>query len=229
MYCRKCHKQSPDNFVTCAYCGAKLKTEKKKEPSTFVKKEKIKINIPLKNVVIILIALALIISVFATVTALITGSKPEKVVKNFTRSIETSDEELYYSLYDDAIKEYKKENRFYGEEETFEEMVSVVPQSNEFYIKQCGENFELTYSIDSYKTLSQEELEDFNKILESGFSYVELPNRVDILNVQIVATGEKGEYTTVYNDFYCMKIKGKWYKVDKTVYTEYEKGNQTTT
>ncbi len=223
LYCRKCHKQSPDNFVTCAYCGAKLKTEKKKEPSAFVKKEKVKINISLKHTVIVLIALALFISLCAIVTALITGSKPEKVVKNFTRSIQTVDEELYYSLYDDAIKEYKKENRYYGEEETFENMVSVVAESNEFYVEKCGEGYELSYVINSYNTLDETELENFKKVLESEFFYVELPNRVDMLNVEITATGENGEYITVYSDFYCMKIKGKWYKVDKTIYTEYEK------
>ena len=37
--------------------------------------------------------------------------------------------------------------------------------------------------------------------------------------------GEKGEYTSIYKDFWCMKIKGKWYKVDKAVYTEFEKLN----
>ena len=49
MYCDKCHKQSPDNFVTCAYCGAKLKSPKKKEPSKFIKKREFKFNLPLKN------------------------------------------------------------------------------------------------------------------------------------------------------------------------------------
>ena len=223
LYCRKCHRQSPENFVTCAYCGAKLKVDKKKEPTVFVKKKKSRLNISFKNVVVISIAVAIVISLCAVVTAIITGSKPERVVKDFTKAIQNNNEKLYFSLYDEEIIEYKKDNLYFGDEETFENMVSAVKESDDFYTKICGEDYEITYSINSYETLSDSQLEQFNKVLESGFSYVQLPKRVDILNLEIVAEGEKGEYKSVYGDFYCMKIKGKWYKVDKTVCSEYEK------
>lgn len=223
LYCRKCHKQSPENFVTCAYCGAKLKVEKKKAPTTFVKKEKKIFKISFKNVVIASIAVATVIALCAIVTAAITGSKPESVVKVFTKAIQNKDEELYFSLYDDGIIDYKKENRYYGDEETFENMVAAVKESNDFYTEKCGEDYELEYTITGFKTLSEADLQIFNDILQTSFSYVKLSSRVEILSLEVRAEGEKGEYTSIYTDFYCMKIKGKWYKVDKSVSLEYEK------
>ncbi len=223
MYSPKCHKQSPENFVNCAYCGAKLKPEKKKQPSVFVKKERLKIKLSFKTVISVLMIFAVVITVAAIFTATVTGSKPERVVRNFIQSIQKQDEKLFYSLYDEGIKEYKKENRYYGEDETFLNMVSPMSESNEFYTANCGENYRLTYSVKAFETLNDEDLLLFNEMLENDFSYIMLPSRVDLLNVEITAKGEKGEYKSVYNDFLCMKIKGKWYKADKTVFTEYEK------
>lgn len=223
MYCSKCHKQSPENFVTCAYCGAKLKPEKKKQPSVFIKKERFKIKVSFKTVVASLMIFAVVLTIAAIITATVTGSKPEKVVRSFIQSIQKQDEKLFYSLYDEGIKEYKKENRYYGDDETFFNMVSPMSESHLFYQEKCGEDYKLTYSVKAFETLSEEDLELFNEMLEKDFSYIKLPSRVDLLNVEITAKGEKGEYKSVYNDFLCMKIKGKWYKADKTVYTEYEK------
>lgn len=223
MYCHNCHKRSPENFQNCAYCGAKLAPEKKKLQSTFIKKENFKFKVPFKALVVALLVFATVISVAAIFTATVTGSKPEKVVRNFIRSVQTQDEKLFYSLYDEGIKEYKKENRYYGDEETFKNMVLPVSESHEFYKEKCGEDYKLTYSIKEFQTIDDEQLQIFTEMLETDFSYIKLPSRVDLLSVEITAKGEKGEYKSVYNDFWCMKIKGKWYKVDKTVYTDYEK------
>ncbi len=223
MYCRKCHKQSPDNFVNCAYCGAKLNQPKKKVPTAFVKKKQVKGKPSFKTLVASAFIFAVALSVAAILTAVFTGSKPEKIVKNFTSAIETKNENLYYSLFDDDIKEYKKENRYFADEETFENMVSPMYESVDFYTEKCGEDYKLSYTITSSKTLSEAELKDFTECLEKGFSYIKMPSRVELLGVNITVKGDKGEYQSIYNDFWCMKIKGKWYKVDKAVYTEYEK------
>lgn len=228
MYCDKCHKQSPDNFVTCAYCGAKLNSPKKKEPSKFIKKREVKLNFSLKNRIIALVIFAAVLVVVAVVTVSFTGSKPEKVVKNFVKATQTADKDLYYSLYDDNIKKYKKDNRYFGDDETYAQIVQPMEKSDVFYTEKCGEDYKLTYKVTSSQTLSDEDLNGFNDVLENGFGYVEFPSRVDILCVEVVAKGEIGEYKSVYNDFWCMKIKGRWYKIDKTVYTEYINSNQKT-
>ena len=228
MYCDKCHKQSPDNFVTCAYCGAKLKSPKKKEPSKFIKKREFKFNLSLKNRIIALVIFAAVLVVVAVITVSFTGSKPEKVVKNFVKATQTADKDLYYSLYDDNIKKYKKDNRYFGDDETYAQIVLPMEKSDVFYTEKCGEGYKLTYKVTSSQTLSDEDLNYFNDVLENGFGYVEFPSRVDILCIEVVAKGEKGEYKSIYNDFWCMKIKGHWYKIDKTVYTEYKNSNQKT-
>ena len=101
-------------------------------------------------------------------------------------------------------------------------------KSDVFYTEKCGEDYKIYYKVTSAQTLSDEDLLDFNDVLENGFGYVEFPSRVDILCIEVVAKGEKGEYKSIYNDFWCMKIKGHWYKVDKTVYNEYTNSNQKT-
>lgn len=221
MYCNKCHKQSPENFVTCAYCGAKLKSPKKKEPHKFTKKKEPKHKLDLKTIVRSLVVFASLLVVAAIIAATFLGSKPEKAVKQFVKSIETADEELYLSLYDDNIIKYKTDNHYFGEEETYSQMIIPLNDSYEFYKSKCGEDFELTYYINSDNTLTEEELAEFNKLLESGFGYIEFPSRVDILDVEIVAQGELGEYKSVYDQFWCMKIKGSWYIVDKTILADY--------
>lgn len=222
MYCEKCHKQSPENFINCAYCGARLDSPKKKVPSKFVKKESFKFRLSLKSVIISLVCFAVVLVIAALLTSTFTASKPERIIKNFVKATQTENADMYYSLFDDNIKEYKLNNRYFAEDETYKQMVLPMTTSHEFYKQKCGEDYKLTYSVVSSESLDENEIEVFNDVLENNFSYIEFPSRVDIISVDIVAKGEKGTYTSRYNDFWCMKIKGTWYKVDKTVYTEYE-------
>ncbi len=221
MYCEKCHKQSPENFINCAYCGAKLDSPKKKMPSKFVKSESFKFNFSLKTVLSGLVGFAVLLVIAALLTSSFTASKPEKLIKNFIKATQNEDADLYYSLFDDNVKEYKLNNRYFAEDETFRQMVLPMETSHDFYIDKCGEDYKLTYSVKSTTTLTEGELEHFNEVLENNFSYYEFPSQVDLICVDIVAKGEKGTYTSRYNDFWCMKIKGRWYKVDKNIYTEY--------
>ncbi len=223
MYCRKCHKQSPENFVNCAYCGAKLNASQKKIPAAFLKKRETKNKISLKTLVVASLVFAVVLSACAIITASVTGAKPEKTVKAFTQAIEGQNEKQYFALFDNNIKEYKKENRYFGDEETFKNVVAPMWESDDFYTEKCGKNYKLTYSITSSTQLTPAEYEQFCRCLENNFSYITLPSRVELLTVEITAEGEKGEYKSIYNDFWCMKIKGKWYKTDKAVFTEYEK------
>ncbi len=223
MYCEKCHRHSPANFQNCAYCGVPLALEKKKAPEKFKKKFDFKIKVSLKTLVSISLVIALLLSVSAVVTAVFTSSKPEGVVKNFVKAIETSDKELFVSIYDKYLYEYKKEYRYFGHEETFNQLSSAVDESREFYSQKCGSNFKLKYEVKESKSLTDSELTIFNDVLEHSFKYMTFPSQVEILSVEITSNGEEGEYKSIYNDFWCMKIKGKWYIVDKTVSAEYMK------
>ena len=169
MYCDECHKQSPDNFVTCAYCGAKLKTHKKKEPSKFVKKKRGERSFSLKSIIAILVVFATVLGIAAVLTATFTGAKSEKVVKGFVKAIVNEDEEFYYSLYDDYVKEYNKNNRYFAEDETYRQMVLPVKESNEFYISKCGEGYTLTYEVVSTQPLDENAVESFGSFLSSSF------------------------------------------------------------
>ncbi|MBQ7115117.1 MAG: hypothetical protein IJN94_01735 [Clostridia bacterium] len=211
MYCDNCHRQSPDNFVNCPYCSAPLKNHKRKKPQKFVKpKEKAK-PISFKTTVIAVVAVAFILAVSAIITGSVTGSKPSVAIKKMVTAIETNDSELYYSLYDDQIIEYYKENWYYGAEETFEAVTKPLQESRDFYTEKCGESFTLDYEITDVVYVTGDTLNSLNNSLENSFNYSKFPTKAAFLSFEIEAKGEKGTYKSVYENFVCLQIGGKWY------------------
>ena len=211
MYCNKCHRQSPDNFTYCPYCSAELENGKKKKPEMFIDKKKFNINIPLKNTVIGIIVVAFILVIAALITASVTGSKPDKVVADLVEAVNHNNESAYYALFDNSLKEYKKNNRYFDEEETISAMTQPLRDSREFYAEKCGDDFKLSYEINHVTYYNDEEIEAFNKQLSDTYGYIKLPDKVAKLKIEITATGEKGAYKSVYTDFLCIKIGGKWF------------------
>lgn len=215
MYCEKCHRRCPDNFVTCPYCSAKLKSEEIKQPTKFSKNKHQNKYITLKSLVAVAVAIAALLAVAAVVTVFFTGTKPETVVKTFTRALNRNDETLYFSMYDEQIAEFKKENRYYEDEETFAAMTEPLEQSVSFYKEQCGEDFRVSYSIAETEYFTEEQLESLNKQLSESYGYDVLPQKAANLKVEINVKGSEGTYKTVYDSFICIKFGRKWYKCDE--------------
>lgn len=211
MYCDNCHRQSPDNFVSCPYCSAPLKNHKRKKPQKFVKPKEKKNPISFKTTVIAVVAVAFVLAVSAIITGAFTGSKPSAAIKKMVTAIETNDSELYYSLYDDQIVEYYKENWYYGDEETFEAVTKPLQESRDFYTEKCGESFTLDYEITDVTYVTGDTLNSLNNSLEISFNYSKFPTKAAFLNFEIEAKGEKGTYKSVYESFVCLQIGGKWY------------------
>ncbi len=210
MYCDNCHRQSPDNFVNCPYCSAPL-NNKRKKPQRFVKKKEYKKPVSFKTSIIITVAVAFALAISAVVTGVVTGSKPDRAVKAMVEAIQTNDSELYYSLYDEQIKAYYKENWYYGDEETFDAVTKPLVESRDFYISKCGEDFSLKYKITDVTYITGETLTSFNNSLELSFNYSDFPTKAAFLNFEIEATGKNGMYKSVYEKFVCLQIGGKWY------------------
>ena len=211
MYCDNCHRQTPDNFVNCPYCSAPLKNNKRKKTQKFTKKKEHHKPVSFKTAVIITVAVAFVLAVSAVVTGAITGSKPDKVIKTMVTAIEADDAKLYFSLYDDQIKEYYKENWYYGDEETFDAITKPLNESRDFYISKCGEGFTLKYKINDITYVSDEALERANESLQASYNYTKFPTRIAFLDFEIEAKGENGTYKTVYDKLTCLQINGKWY------------------
>lgn len=210
MYCDNCHRQSPDNFVNCPYCSAPL-NNKRKKPQKFTKKKERRKPVSFKTFVIITVAVAFVLAVSAVIIGAITGAKPDKAIKTMVTAIETNDAKLYYSLYDEQIKEYYKENWYYGDEETFDAITKPLNESRDFYISKCGEGFSLNYKIKDITYISGEALETVNDTLQISFNYSKFPTKVAFMDFEIEAKGENGSYKTVYEKLVCLQINGKWY------------------
>ena len=211
MYCDNCHRQSPDNFVNCPYCSAPLKNNKKRKPQKFIKKKERQKPVSFKTVVIIAVLVAFVLAVSAVITGVITGSKPDKVVKTMVTAIQNNDAELYYTLYDEQIKEYYKENWYYGDEETFDAVTKPLRDSRDFYISKCGKDFSLKYRINNVTYIPEESIESVNETLQASFNYSEFAKKVAFLDFEIEAKGKNGSYKTVYEKLTCLQINGKWY------------------
>lgn len=211
MYCDNCKKQVPDNFVKCPYCSKKLKKPNKKVPNKFIKTSKIKTP-KLKTVITVTVIFAFLLSVTAITVGILTGAKPQTVVKRLTESIQNNDADLYYSLYDDETKEYCKNYWYFDDERTFENLTEGLDKSITFYTEQCGENFKITYKIKDIKYLEDDELENYISYLSDSYGFKKLPTKAAVLNFDVEVKGDSGEYTSVYDSFYCYKIGGKWYR-----------------
>lgn len=214
MYCEKCHKQSPDNFESCAYCGASLEQPEAPKPSRYVKKTNLSPKLSLKKAVIALVAVGVLLCCSAIATGVLTGAKPESTIKTLAFAIESNNADLYYSLFDEQIKAYKKEHWYYNDEETFKAMVEPLNKSVAFYNDNCGENFKVEYKITHTEYLTDEQLEKFNEVLGDTYGYKKFPTQAAVLDLEINVEGDKGSYTSVYQDFYCIKIGRFWYKTD---------------
>lgn len=214
MYCEKCHRQSPDNFERCAYCSAPFETKKKPESvKKNIKKFK-KRRISKKTVIICVVAFAFVMALSAIITGVVTGVKPERVVSSLSVAIEQNDSKLYYSLYDEQMKEYKKSNWYFSDEETNKAMVEPLVKSINFYTEMCGEGFTINYEIEDVYYFSDSELEILCGVLSETYSYDVMPKKAARIDFVLYVKGEKGEYETVYKDFYCIKFGSEWYRLE---------------
>lgn len=219
MYCEKCKKQSPENFKHCAYCGAtfnrkKVKSNNKEDILTLFKK---RYKLPsMKSRVISLVIIASVLALAAIITGLATGSKPDALVKTFTKAIELNDAELFYTLFDDQIKSYNKEYLYFDDEVVLTEMTTSMRRSNDFYKGKCGEEFKLTYKIDSVEYMSESELEEINDYLSETYTYEKLAKKGAKLSFTILASGKEGDYQSIYSDVNAIRIGSKWYLCSKT-------------
>lgn len=213
MYCEKCKKQSPDNFKHCAYCGAAFQKKRKtpKQENEILKRIK-KYRMPtMKSRVLSLVIIAIVLAIAAITTGILTGSKPDGLIKVFTDAIEKNDEELYFTLYDDYIKSYNKEYLYFDDEVVLTEMTYSMRRSNEFYKLHCGEEFKLDYEVNSVIYVGDDELEEINDYLVETYSYSKTANKGALLSFTINAKGDIGTYQSIYNDVYAIRIGGKWY------------------
>ena len=217
MYCEKCNKQSPENFKHCAYCGATFhKKKKERKENALINKIKAYRMPTMKSRVLSLITVAIVLSIAAIVTGVLTGSKPDTLVKTFTHAIEANDEELFFTLFDEQIKSYNREYLYFDDEVVLTEMTHAMRRSNEFYKLRCGEEFKLKYTVDSVQYITDDELEEINELLTETYLYEKTANKGAKLSFTINAKGDLGEYQSIYTDIYAIRIGGKWYLTEKT-------------
>lgn len=218
MYCDKCHKQSPDNFERCVYCGAPLAEKKPPKPSRFAKSRKRLQPAVLRKRALFFAAAAALIAVAAIVTAAFTSSKPETVVRNIVRATESGNEDLYFDTYCDAFVRYQTEKVYFDEARTKEALTKPLRESDAFYRDKCGD-YRLSYHMLASRKVTDEELDAYRAYLREYCGFTKNPSAVTVVAFTVEAKGEKGSYTSEYRDFYCVRVGGRWYRSEKPTAT----------
>ena len=214
MYCSKCQKQSPDNFTSCAYCGAPFKTKKRRTAQRFkAKNKRLPFLTSAKKSVFVVIAAAVIV-IASVVTGLLTGGKPDSVIKTAAEATVKNDAGLYCSIFDEYYTDYCKQNKYFADDETLAALSEPMVKSDEFYRAKCGENYTLNGKVRSVEYFSDSRLDELNSELALTYGYKKNISAAACLEVEMNAKGEKGVYTTVYKDYYCIKLGGRWFKCD---------------
>ncbi len=211
MYCEKCKHQSPDNFTNCAYCGEKLVTLKEKT-KTAEKVERKFMLINKKSAVITAVTAVAIISVISIIVGIVSGKKPQSVIHNMTKAITENDEDMYFSLFDGEYLEYKKECIYFTDDELLKGITEPMYETDEFYKKECGDDYKIKCRFDSVSDVDEKGIKKINDYLTEMYGYKKSVTDAAVLNFSVIAKGEKGKYESVYRDFYCIKIGGKWYR-----------------
>lgn len=220
MYCSKCKKQSPDNFKICAYCGATLDgeaVENKVKKAEYSRKK----HLPkMKSVVLTLIIIALVIAVVSGAVGIATSAKPQSTLELLCEATQENNSGKYLGIYDESYLAYAKENEYYSDSALREALCEPLVKSVEFYTSTCGEGFKVSYSVDNIVYVKAEELEALNSVLFDEYGYYKECKNAAVIDFSVTAKGENGEYTSVYKNFYCIKISGKWYKAPRLLAEE---------
>ncbi len=220
MYCNNCHQHCPDNFSSCPYCSHELKVDKKKKTDAYQARKNNNFKLSFKGKIIAVSVLAFILCISAVTVGVLNGSKPERIVKTMVLSVKNQDAEAYYSLYDEQIKEYNKENWYFDDDETFSAMTEPLTKTIDFYTDKCGKDFTVQYKINEVIYIENEKFADYCDVLEKSFGYRKLPTEIAKVDFVIEVKGSEGEYTSVYDSFMCMKIGGKWYRIYSSVFND---------
>lgn len=214
MYCSRCGQQSPDNFTSCAYCGAPFKTKKRRTAQRFkVKNKRLPFMTSAKKSVFIVIAAAVIV-IASVITGILTGSKPDSVIKTAAEATVKNDAALYCSIFDEYYTEYCKQNKYFADDETRAALSEPMVKSDAFYKAECGDKYTLSCKVRSVEYFSDTRLEELNSELALTYGYKKNISDAACLDVEINAKGAGGVYTTVYKNYYCIKLGGRWYKCD---------------
>lgn len=208
MYCENCHRENPENFETCIYCGTSLMPEKK---AGFLRyrgslREKVTPIAVFTSFAAICALLALIFSSYAVISK----EHPEKVAFSYALSIENNDAHGYSLLLCDEYKRFKLKYVYYTQEEYDKELKSTLFEANEFYGKKCGDGFTVKCKVTDTVYADGKLIGEINSYCRENLFFEKEIEKAAKLKVTLDVIGKEGKYTTVIPDFICVKTDGLW-------------------
>lgn len=218
MYCENCHRENPDNFDTCIYCGTSLQPEKK---AGFLRyraslREKVTPIAVFTSFAALCALLALIFSSYAVISK----EHPEKVAFSYARCVENNDAYGYSLLLCEEYKSFKLKHVYYTQEELYKALKSTLFEVNEFYKEKCGDDFTVKCKVTDTVYADDKMIGEINSYCRENLLFEKEIEKAAKLKVTLDVGGGEGKYTTVITDFICVKTDGIWYFVPDCPYKD---------
>ena len=209
MYCEICHKENPENFDLCIYCGTSLKPEKK---AGYLKyRNSLWSKITPFNVFTVFISFCIIITTIFGVRVLIKKEHPEKTAFSYASSIQKNDINIYFSILFDEYKDYNLKYKYYKQENYNEDIKSQYAEIKDFYNSKCGEKFKIECKVLEISYALEKEVSDINLYCSNELKFTSNIEKAAKLKISLNASGKLGKYDTIIPDFVSLKIDGVWY------------------
>ncbi len=209
MYCEICHKENPENFDLCIYCGTSLKPEKK---AGYLKyRNSLWGKITALNVFTVFLSFCLLLAAIYGIKTLIKKENPEKTAFAYAASIQKNDINSYFSILYDDYKEYNLKYKYYKKENYNDAVKSQYAEIIDFYNGECGEKFKIKCKVLEIDYAFEKEVYDIDLYCSNELKFESNIEKAAKLKIAFNVKGELGKYTTIISDFISIKVNGEWY------------------
>ncbi|MGI6744863.1 MAG: hypothetical protein ACOX45_01570 [Acutalibacteraceae bacterium] len=208
MYCVNCHKETPENFDTCIYCGTSLQPEKKAGILRYRNSLRQKVT-PI-TIFSCFFTLCILAGVIFSIFVLKEREHPEKVAFNYAVCVKNNDASGLALLLPEEYINFRLRYVYYSREDFNEFLRGLLSEINGFYTKKCSEDFRIQCKVKEIQYAEKNIVSQINSFYKENLFFEKEIEKAARLKVIFEVKGKTGEYTTVITDFVCLKIGGAW-------------------
>ena len=212
MYCENCHRDNPDNFDTCIYCGTSMLPENR--VSLLKSRNSLRQALTPLRIFSVLFILCAIAGIIGFAVAKTSEEHPEAVAKAYAAAVTENNVDSVYALYDSGYRSFMIDNYYYSQKEMKSKLASDLGEMFDFYTSECGTGFEIDCEASDFEYADAAGIAAVNSFLTSKYKYTAVITDAARYTVTLSVKGKQGDYLTVINDYTCIKLDGVWYKCD---------------
>lgn len=206
MFCKKCGQEISENVKFCPKCGESTGNVVVQSNVTVVDTED-KDKKTYRAVGIAVVAICVIV-----LLNLMSGKGYEKVVRNYYKSVQNSNVNLYYSLLvPDYVDYMVGPGSWYSSKEVFKESLKK-DLENEYddYSHICGNNLRFSAKITDSERFTAKEISSLTRMLKQDYDFTHSISDIRKVYYTLTVWGND-DITKKDMSIYVIKVGGKWY------------------